>query len=132
MSNEVEVVVLEGELVEGGFWTYDQNNSGGYFHVDPKAGVSMYVIIEAATADQANAKAADLGMTNAGSCSCCGQRWNWMEEGWDQPDLKPLVYDMPPEEFVEESKRDLFMGDEGGPMIYVHYANGRVEGYAKP
>lgn len=77
------------------FYTYRQNNSAGYFVRDEN--VDVYVIIEADSADEANAKALDIGLYFNGchtgqDCSCCGDRWY---EPWDDGTVEPTIYDQP-------------------------------------
>jgi hypothetical protein len=60
------------------FYTFDQNNTHGYFIKDEY--LSEYVIIEANSADEANEKAVALGIYFDGiekgvDCECCGDRW---------------------------------------------------------
>ena len=76
------------------FYTYRQNNSGGYFDVDDN--VCMYVIIEARSAEHANEIAKNIGIYFDGcskgiDCSCCGDRWS---EQWEDDAGKnePMIY----------------------------------------
>lgn len=60
------------------FYEFTQNNSGGSFHVNDD--LTVRVMIEADTAEEANSKAEDLGMYWDGcekghDCKCCGDRW---------------------------------------------------------
>lgn len=77
------------------FYTYSQNNSGGFF-CDP----AKYVIIEANSADEADQIAEDNGLYFDGcmdgrDCSCCGDRWYRARrnEGNDQPMIYGNVID---------------------------------------
>jgi hypothetical protein len=63
--------------IETKFYTYRQNNSGGSFSQDKN--VSMYVIIEAKDASEADTIAEKVGIYFYGcrkqrDCSCCGDR----------------------------------------------------------
>ena len=49
------------------FYTFDQNNSGGYFVTDDKHGVSEYVIIEADDSEAAISKLESIG-SNVDGC----------------------------------------------------------------
>lgn len=74
------------------FYEFRQNNSGGSFHVDDQ--LTVRVIIEADTADEANSKAEDLGMYWNGcekgqDCECCGDRWY---PAWGDPMEFPYRY----------------------------------------
>lgn len=101
------------------FYTYNQNNSGGVFEIDLEAGIGHFVIIEADSADEADAKAGSIGLYFDGvrkglDCLCCGDRWY---RAWEEPTHTPEVYGQSPSEFV------------GGVIkhVFVHYADGRVE-----
>ena len=76
------------------FYTYNQNNSGGSFEIDKKAGISEYVCIEAMNSDAANARAENIGLYFDGcynniDCDCCGDRWYRADEsdGKEVPSL---------------------------------------------
>ena len=60
------------------YYEFRQNNSGGDFEVDDK--ITIHVWVEANNADEANAKAEEIGIYFEGvdsemDCSCCGDRW---------------------------------------------------------
>jgi len=91
---------LKNEIIKtdvgGLFFSFHQNNSGGYFH--DNVNVCEIVVIEAANAVAANARAEDIGIYFDGDrdCDCCGPRWYplWgSERGDDVPSDygKPLV-----------------------------------------
>lgn len=61
--------------VELKWFEFRQNNTGGYFK-----GPAVHVFIEAMDEVGAQARANFLGLDNAGSCSCCGDRWNGCNE----------------------------------------------------
>lgn len=110
------------------FFTYSQNNSGGSFDFDAGKGISAYVIIEADDAADANYKAEGIGLyfDGEGDCSCCGDRWY---EAWNDNTGKPVpsIYGTP------VSDRDFTGGwITDGPECYVHFADGRVQGYGLP
>lgn len=74
------------------FYTFSQNNSGGSFIEDDR--VTQYVIIEANSADAANALAEVYGLYFNGcddgrDCPCCGDRWyrTWEGEGTEHPEI---------------------------------------------
>jgi hypothetical protein len=69
------------------FYTYNQNNSYGYFQTDDK--VSEIVIIEAESPDEANEKAEKIGIYfgGGGDCPCCGNRWHEAYEGTQYPEV---------------------------------------------
>jgi len=102
------------------FYTYSQNNTGGSLELDSTNGISHYVIIEAVSAELANAVAKNIGIyfdgcENGVDCDCCGDRWYKVDEldGKDQPTIYGDT------NFVFESE------NVNG---YIHYADGRVQG----
>ena len=106
------------------FFHFSQNNSGGVFVLTDT--LTHHVVIEADSAEGANAKLESLGGyfngCDAGlDCDCCGDRWyrTYNDEG----DAEPMVYGEP-------VSSDL--GIIGGLMpegknAVVHYADGRIE-----
>ncbi len=56
------------------FFTYQQNNSGGYYEIDDT--VAQVVIIEADSPEEANERASDIGIFSYWSCECCGERFS--------------------------------------------------------
>jgi hypothetical protein len=102
------------------FYTYSQNNTGGSLESDSTNGISHYVIIEAVSAELANAVAKNIGIyfdgcANGVDCDCCGDRWYKVDEldGKEQPTIYGDT------DFVFESE------NVNG---YIHYADGRVQG----
>lgn len=68
------------------FFTFSQNNSGGYFIINDD--VAAYLIIEAQNADEAKNKMYNITEGYSEYCNCCGQRWpDWIddEDGTEQP-----------------------------------------------
>lgn len=111
------------------FFTYNQNNSGGSFQFDEKAGISHYVIIEANTAEEADNRAEEIGLYFNGvdqdlDCPCCGDRWY---PTFDSGDEIPSVYGEP---VAINSKMDLpeynFKWMKNKPETFIHYLDGRV------
>lgn len=104
------------------FFHYSQNNSGGSFAFDEKAGVTHHVVIEAYDYNHANARAENIGLyfDGYGDCGCCGNRWYEQDSYHDATD-KPTVYGEPVDEFDGMSWMD------PGKEIAVHYLDGRVE-----
>lgn len=103
-----------------GFYTFNQNNSGGSFDVDHEEGISHYVIVEGEDVAHVEYLAKRIGLyfDGAGDCSCCGDRWN---EPWGELDSEPLVYDVPALEYSDGWK---WIGN--GPEGYIHYLDGRI------
>jgi len=73
----------EGRPVK--FYTYDQNNSGGYFIINNA--VCEYLIIEANNVDEADHIMREITYDYSNYCECCGERWQdfWGEKGTDEP-----------------------------------------------
>lgn len=103
-----EIIKNSNELTKAKFYTFLQNNSGGHFDIDEKAGIAEVVIIEAHSADDANSRAESIGIYFNGvdsgmDCRCCGDRWYEIYsdgEGKDVPscygtpieNLEPILY----------------------------------------
>lgn len=105
--------------MESKFYTYSQNNSGGFFQKEENA-IAEVVVIEAKTASGANLKAKEIGIyfngcQDGSDCDCCGDRWYEVDDsdGYDVPSLygSPITKG-------NNSFRD---------TCYVHYLNGDVE-----
>lgn len=113
--------------VDTKFYTFRQNNSGGYHDLDPEKGIGNYVIIEAINSDDACNRAEDIGLYfgGGGDCPCCGDRW---DRPWDSDDAKeePSIYGEPVEKFLED--KSMAWWDE---TIYIHYYDGKVESFEK-
>ena len=98
------------------FYTYRQNNSGGYFKKH-KDGIGHYVIIEAFDNKDANRRAEDIGIYFDGcqkemDCSCCGDRWYEASEG--DGEVKPMIFGEPAEDWLVGM--DI--------PTYIHYIDG--------
>jgi hypothetical protein len=109
------------------FFTFSQNNSGGGFDFDETAGISEYVIVEAATAEEANERAESIGLyfDGEGDCECCGDRWYGASD-YSASDV-PSIHDEPVESATVSFK---WMGDD--PEAFVHYSDGRVTAHYLP
>jgi len=107
------------------FYTFSQNNSGGYFVEDNKRGVCEYVIVEAESALAAIQKLSVIGedVDNFWSyCSCCGERWSDYMEDEDGKDV-PSIYNEP----VSTLNADSFRS-----RCFVHYADGTFKEFIFP
>lgn len=88
------------------FYTYVQNNSGGEFVQDLDLGIAHYVIVEARTPEEADSRAAGIGLYFDGcaqgvDCDCCGDRWDAQDRyGRDEGEIVPSLYGQPYDEFV--------------------------------
>jgi|ERR1700747_1051362 len=115
-----------GELATTGnkFYTFDQNNSGGSFEFSDV--FAHFMIIEAASADEANEIAEGLGIYFNGcetgeDCSCCGDRWHQASE-YDA-DETPLICNKPPEDY------SCLWTPKKKVICRVFYKNGLVKEY---
>jgi len=101
------------------FFTFSQNNSGGYFIEDDKHGVSGYVIIEAPGESEANSKLREIGENTDGFwdyCPCCGPRWYDLDELDGNPE--PMIYGTP----ISETEGGYFH-----ERCFVHYIDGTIK-----
>jgi hypothetical protein len=105
------------------FYTYSQNNSGGYFIGEPQLGISEYIIIEATSfkdADERLNKIAETYDDFFDYCGCCGERWTYMDEFEfesdrnEVPSIRGSVYN----ETVQTWFRD---------KCHIHHMNGKIE-----
>lgn len=114
------------------FFEFNQNNSGGGFDIDESVGISVLVIIEADSAEEANRKAEDIGLyfDGEGDCRCCGNRWY---EVWSDSDGEPVPsYYGTPIQDVEFGKGLNSKWNKTGPEAYVHFKDGTIQGYGLP
>ena len=95
------------------FFTFRQNNSGGYFEGP------IYLCVEASGAAEANNRAKDTGIVYFGGvlgghdCSCCGNRWYEVDD--EDSTETPSFYGAP-------------LADAAGDDHYmIVYADGRIE-----
>lgn len=108
------------------FYTQIQNNSGGYFVNNEKAGVGRIIVIEAKDAAQHWRVLEGISYSCPGFfdfCDCCGERWSdWMcdEDGTETPE----VYGQPLQEYLNETGKR-YLGDSN--VAFVHYLDGRIE-----
>lgn len=76
-------------IINTKFFTFSQNNSGGYFIINDD--VASYLIIEAQNAQEAIDKMLDITRDYSEYCSCCGERWcDWMDDS--DGTAEPMVY----------------------------------------
>ena len=93
------------------FFTFRQNNSGGVFVVNDT--VAEFVVVEATSPEDANARAGAMGMFSMSFCECCGTRFSRAfknEEGVDTF-----------EEAVAEARHSSFNKDK---TVVVHFVDG--------
>ncbi len=110
------------------FYDFRQNNSGGGFDYNEAAGISVHVIVEADSADEANRKAEEIGLYfgGEGDCPCCGDRWYEASE-YDRAEV-PSIYGTPLTEHEFHYGRWMTNGYE----VFTHFANGVVIGSFGP
>jgi hypothetical protein len=101
------------------FYEYDQNNSGGSFHISEAEGIATYVIIEALNANHANTRAEDIGLyfdgcSTGNDCSCCGDRWYRVYDDEDGSDI-PSIYGEPLDTITKSHFRR---------CCFIHYLDG--------
>ena len=107
------------QTVNTQFYTYRQNNSGGYWENEPDKGIGHYVIIEALNSKDADDRAENIGIEFDTGCSCCGSRWSesWNDDGTDIPE----IYGEDPRKMFKDSY------SKGNTLIFVHYFDGHFE-----
>lgn len=101
------------------FFTFNQNNSGGYFVEDDNAGICECVIIEADSLRAAAKMLKKIGPSVDGfdnSCSCCGKRWPLRSAGM-KGDEQPLISRKPLINVVPSLLRR---------RCFTHYADGKA------
>lgn len=107
------------------YFTYWQNNSGGSF--DRPA---IYVIVEAATAEEANAIAEMHGIYFNGceageDCECCGDRWGHAR---GEGDAEPLIYGQSVIEYLSGKYAGMWAKPKRGiHEVMLIYKDGAVE-----
>ena len=102
------------------WFEYCQNNSGGYFDINPDRGIGPRVWIEAPDAAAADSIAGSKGVYFDGcddglDCSCCGDRWYGAH---GKGERKPEI----------DKDYDFDWHDK----VYLHHADGRIEAVMHP
>jgi hypothetical protein len=87
------------------WYEFRQNNTGGDFEVDEN--VTIKVFIEAASSNEANSLAENVGIYYDGStdgvdCPCCGDRWYEVTEGYKKATI--TYYDPEEDKWAEKWK----------------------------
>jgi len=95
------------------FYTYDQNNSGGYFIENEN--VREYLIIEADNVHEANSKMFDITEDYSEFCECCGARWDVIYGSDSEGKEEPMIYSTP----VDEVEKEMFRNS-----CIIYYKNG--------
>lgn len=110
------------------FFTFNQNNSGGFFKYDKEKGITRIVIIEAINSNHAVSRAEEIGIYfdgvyNESDCQCCGDRWSkpWSDDGTKVPEYygQDVCHEL-------SNKTHRFL-KEDQQEIAVHYFGGHIE-----
>lgn len=101
--------------IETKFYTFSQNNSGGYFIENDD--VATYLIIEAQSEEEAVSKMQNITAEYSDFCICCGERWS--DYAIDSGTEKPLV-------FGKDVKKDNPVRSDSSSTI-IHYYDGTKE-----
>lgn len=114
------------------YFDFRQNNTGGDF-VHTRGRLSVVVIVEADSPEEANDRLVSLGGYFDGcddgfDCACCGDRWYraWSNDGT----AEPTVYGEPVEKYLNGDYVIPWVAPN--PHVYVHHADGRVEAHCAP
>lgn len=112
------------------FYHYSQNNSGGSFHFDKAAGITVHVVVEADSAQEADTIAEHIGLYFDGSndCECCGARWDSAVDYGDCGKPQPSVYDKVLGQKVTDKYGSIAWMKEGCETV-VHFKNGVKQWY---
>lgn len=103
------------------YYSFSQNNSGGSFTIDKERGLTVEVVVEANSPEEANDRFEEIGgyfdgVDDDRDCDCCGDRWYRTEE-WKASDTIPEV------------KNKSYKWANEGEEICVHYADGTRKWY---
>lgn len=96
-------------------YTFRQNNSFGVFDYNREAGISINVVVEAASEREAEERAERITGDYAGrggDCPCCGYRWS----------LYAAVYDGTASEYDKWYK-----SNQIAHPTFIHWLDGRIE-----
>ena len=100
------------------FYTFYQNNPGGRLVINKERGISRFVVVEATSLEEANARCREIGFTDD-HCPCCGSRWSVSEEGFTDPSVHGDLLTIDPR-VVEMTK------EQDADFVYIHYTSGEV------
>ena len=104
------------------FYTFIQNNSGGYFIKDDNFAevVNIEEISMVSAWDKLIKK---LGANEHCSCSCCGERWSYPWEDEDEFPYEPKINELSAEDYIKKQKiSNYFIYD-----CVIHYYDGTKE-----
>lgn len=108
----------------GKFFTFTQNNSGGYNIINDV--VAKNLIIESENAEEAITEMFDITSSYSSYCGCCGERWNDLiddEDGEDKPMVYDIFYDtnVPAEELDGQMKQETIIYYSSGETRKLWY-----------
>ena len=115
------------------FYRFRQNNTGGSWDINDD--LTVRVIIEADSADEANRKAKKLGMYWYGSdhdgpdCPCCGDRWTQVYD-YDGEEELTYIAQLPNFSYEEvpltaDTELSVMLNWAGNkPYMYVYFKDG--------
>lgn len=123
-----------------GWYEFRQNNSGGSFQIDDD--VTIYVLIQAASAKEANIKAEEIGIYfdgcyNGHDCNCCGDRWyeasdpmdSFITCDWENNHLATDHTNI--RDYAQAVANGDSWVDKGEPPIILYFLDGTVERFYK-
>lgn len=93
------------------YYSFDQNNSGGYCLFNEKDGISDCIVVEAYSESQANDLFDKIVENYSSYCPCCGERWYGI--GMESESINGLE--------LETYTRPVF----------IHYLDGSIKTYAQ-
>ncbi|WWO62250.1 hypothetical protein [Vibrio phage vB_VcM_SY] len=99
------------------WFSYSQNNSGGYFIRNDI--VADYVLIQAESAEIADEKMLELSSDYCESCPCCGDRW-WIDSRDESGTDEPMYYTSK----IREKFDPIFSKEA---FAYLYHADGKKE-----
>lgn len=119
-----------------GWYEFRQNNSGGSFIMDED--LTVYVLIQAASTDEANTKAQDIGIyfdgcSDGRDCDCCGDRWYEAGDAKDSFTTYEWRNKYAPTEhanvrdYAQAVSDEDMWAEKGKPSVILYYADGTVE-----
>jgi hypothetical protein len=101
------------------YYTFHQQQLGEYaYEVSEEAGISRYVVVEATSAEDANARARKIGLVREA-------RWPKVNEAMS--DDVPSVFSEPVETMLHPPDRFDIASELDRVLISVHYRDGHIE-----
>jgi hypothetical protein len=117
------------------FYSFRQNNSGGHFEFNEKDGISVLVVVEADSVEQAESRAESIGVYFDGceagiDCPCCGDRWYRLYDS-DGTEA-PCEYGNEDYLIFKDNFEEIDGYFSCNPPAFVHYKDGRIVPAALP